>query len=414
MSVSAVSVGGASLDRRRRSLPARAPRRRSGGGASYRRASITRAELRKREMDVGLPDALRLLKLYLFGSCCTSIRCNQKSQNLQYKPATRGCLSMAALVEGDGDPLLRVVARAFPRSRCWSAAPPSALAACGEDVLVSVVTPTTPGRRWTHRSLYRCFAQQTWPWKELVVLETGGAPSPFWEATARNDGRVRYAHDENDAALGAKRRRLAEAARGDVVAHFDDDDLYGPNYLDGLVATLLEGGRDGAAKAEEPRVATLVSWLSLDVETGRVAAYDVDDDRRAVEAALGGAVGDRAAAERLCARSLGYGFSFAYTKAAAALAPFDDAISRQEDWQFLTLATSRGAALGLRRDDFAKPLCLHLSHNGRSSTNPVTTFAVDAAGVRAALGTFLRDLCTILPRHHDRHRTMLADAQRAR
>ena len=36
------------------------------------------------------------------------------------------------------------------------------------------------------------------------------------------------------------------------------------------------------------------------------------------------------------------------------------------------------------------------------------------AGVRAALGTFLRDLCTILPRHHDRHRTMLADAQRAR
>jgi glycosyltransferase involved in cell wall biosynthesis len=236
---------------------------------------------------------------------------------------------MAALVEGDGDPLLRVVARAFPRSRCWSAAPPSALAACGEDVLVSVVTPTTPGRRWTHRSLYRCFAQQTWPWKELVVLETGGAPSPFWEATARNDGRVRYAHDENDAALGAKRRRLAEAARGDVVAHFDDDDLYGPAYVDGLVATLLEGGRDGAAKAEEPRVATLVSWLSLDVETGRVAAYDVDDDRRAVEAALGGAVGDRAAAERLCARSLGYGFSFAYTKAAAALAPFDDAVSRQ-------------------------------------------------------------------------------------
>jgi hypothetical protein len=45
---------------------------------------------------------------------------------------------------------------AVPRHR-------SALAALGDRVLVSVVVPTTPGRRWAHRSVYECFRGQTWP-----------------------------------------------------------------------------------------------------------------------------------------------------------------------------------------------------------------------------------------------------------
>lgn len=60
--------------------------------------------------------------------------------------------------------------------------------------LVSVLTPTTSDRHWSHANLYRCFAQQTWPNKELVVLDTGVSPSPFF--TALDDVRVRYTHIE--------------------------------------------------------------------------------------------------------------------------------------------------------------------------------------------------------------------------
>jgi hypothetical protein len=106
--------------------------------------------------------------------------------------------------------------------------------------LVSVVTPTTPARRWAHANLYECFDRQTWPNKELCVYETGGAaPSAFWREIMASDGRVRYEHEPSgDSNLGAKRNRLATMARGEVLAHFDDDDCYRSAYLARMVAGL--------------------------------------------------------------------------------------------------------------------------------------------------------------------------------
>lgn len=76
----------------------------------------------------------------------------------------------------------------------------SAVHALGDRVVVSVVVPTMPSRRWTHRSLYDCFCRQTWPSKELLVLETGGntCASHFWRRVARRDERV---------GAGVRRRR---------------------------------------------------------------------------------------------------------------------------------------------------------------------------------------------------------------
>ena len=58
--------------------------------------------------------------------------------------------------------------------------------------LVSVLSPTTMDRHWSHANLYHCFQQQTWPNKELVVLDTGERPSPFFSSLT--DPRVRYTH----------------------------------------------------------------------------------------------------------------------------------------------------------------------------------------------------------------------------
>ena len=62
--------------------------------------------------------------------------------------------------------------------------------------LVSVLSPTTYERCWTHESLYRCFAHQTYTPRELIVLDTGPLPSPFF--TTLDDERVHYTHLPHD------------------------------------------------------------------------------------------------------------------------------------------------------------------------------------------------------------------------
>ena len=44
--------------------------------------------------------------------------------------------------------------------------------------------------------------------------------------------------------LGAKRNRLAAEATGDVLAHFDDDDLYAPEYIATMVGAMEREGAD--------------------------------------------------------------------------------------------------------------------------------------------------------------------------
>eukprot|EP00316_Scyphosphaera_apsteinii_P021919 CAMPEP_0119331874 /NCGR_PEP_ID=MMETSP1333-20130426/81583_1 /TAXON_ID=418940 /ORGANISM="Scyphosphaera apsteinii, Strain RCC1455" /LENGTH=159 /DNA_ID=CAMNT_0007341573 /DNA_START=114 /DNA_END=590 /DNA_ORIENTATION=+ len=57
--------------------------------------------------------------------------------------------------------------------------------------LVSVVVPTSTERHWAHSTLYACFAHQTYPNLELLVLDTGSKASHFF-TTGCDDPRVRY------------------------------------------------------------------------------------------------------------------------------------------------------------------------------------------------------------------------------
>lgn len=113
--------------------------------------------------------------------------------------------------------------------------------------LVSVISPTTSDRHWAHEQLYRCFSWQTWPNKELLVIDDGPIPSPFFQQLV-GDARVTYTHrpanrppvaaapseTSGRERLGEKRNRLCAAARGALIAHFDDDDLYLPGELKGV------------------------------------------------------------------------------------------------------------------------------------------------------------------------------------
>lgn len=288
--------------------------------------------------------------------------------------------------------------------------------------LVSVLCPTSPDRHWAHPNLYRCFAHQTWPDVELVVLDTGDRPSPFFSTL--DDPRVRYTHvplqpslgetlvglkrfvasgsvppagckddgswaqawalavealdevtegkqwfelEDLDASsrtyanvvrrvvtLGAKRNWLASQAKGTVLANFDDDDLYLESYVDRMVSALVLHGAD---------LVKLGSFAHLEQPTQSLFLCDPSEACKH----LGGRaiIGDTDASAH--GLRWGYGFSYVYTREAAARAPLD-ALNFGEDYKMVT----RAAAAGKRCLCFASvpgdALALHVTHTGNASS----------------------------------------------
>src|SRR5262249_11625683 len=116
-------------------------------------------------------------------------------------------------------------------------------------------------------NLYRMFAAQDYPGEtELIVLDgvcsrmqRDGKPSAFMLDVATKDPRVKYSYDPapKPPSLGAKRNIIArEKASGEVIAHFDCDDYYGPAYLSRMVVLLMDSG-------EKTGMVKLHAWLSM-------------------------------------------------------------------------------------------------------------------------------------------------------
>ncbi|KAJ8601894.1 hypothetical protein CTAYLR_002661 [Chrysophaeum taylorii] len=217
---------------------------------------------------------------------------------------------------------------------------------------VSVVVPTTHHRAAFHETLYACFCWQTHEPRELVILDTGVSASPFFEAC--EDPRVRYSYEpDHPPSTGAKRNTLIDRATGEVVAHFDDDDFYGPHYLSRLL--------DALGEAE---LATLGSWTWLDAERFRakrdhdcVSWYDASRDQRR-------GFSENHAAAGWHSRKWGYGFSYVYRRDVPAR--FPNAFLG-EDYDFCMRLLATGATCRAFRDDPDDAVVLHVMHNNNSS-----------------------------------------------
>mmetsp|Transcript_109953 Transcript_109953/g.342802 ORF Transcript_109953/g.342802 Transcript_109953/m.342802 type:complete len:719 (-) Transcript_109953:312-2468(-) len=111
-------------------------------------------------------------------------------------------------------------------------------------VLVSVICPTTSSRSCFHPFLWHCFSLQEHTPRELVVIDTNEwEPSAFLEEKARSDSRLFYRHfrvPEKKWCIGLKRNLACYYAAGEVIAHFDDDDMYAPNYLSVMLKCLRD------------------------------------------------------------------------------------------------------------------------------------------------------------------------------
>jgi ADP-heptose:LPS heptosyltransferase/SAM-dependent methyltransferase len=96
--------------------------------------------------------------------------------------------------------------------------------------------PTADRRRFVPAAV-RCFQSQDYANTELVVLDNG---RDAIDDLLPNDPRIRYERHSSARTLGAWRNAACQLARGEIVAHWDDDDWYPADRISRQVATLLQ------------------------------------------------------------------------------------------------------------------------------------------------------------------------------
>ncbi|MCC6729951.1 MAG: glycosyltransferase [Chthonomonadales bacterium] len=106
--------------------------------------------------------------------------------------------------------------------------------------MVTCIMPTRDRRALAGQAV-AYFMRQDYAERELIVVDDGDdAVGDLLPA----DPRVRYVRLSRRAPRGAKRNLACDAARGDVIAHWDDDDWAAPGRLSALVAGFEGAGAE--------------------------------------------------------------------------------------------------------------------------------------------------------------------------
>lgn len=111
--------------------------------------------------------------------------------------------------------------------------------------LVSCIMPTRDRRRWVPLAI-EYFRRQRYPARELIVVDDG---DDAVRDVVPDDPAIRYLRIPAGQSLGAKRNLACEAARGEIVAHWDDDDWSAGWRLDYQVAQLQAAGAEACGLA---------------------------------------------------------------------------------------------------------------------------------------------------------------------
>ena len=200
--------------------------------------------------------------------------------------------------------------------------------------------------------------------KELIVVDTGPEPSSFFVEKAKEDPRIIYRHfrvadsrldlpegwkkgapvslgiSDQDLwtslgdvpvawSLGLKRNVAIELAAGEIIAHFDDDDLYATDYLSFMherLSTVLKKSQDSPVTSEyiesklAPAAVTLKAWHLLDLSDMTFGYMDVENDPLVPK-------------EQRYGWMFGWGFSYMFTRACWELTPVPD-VEWSEDISF--------------------------------------------------------------------------------
>lgn len=144
----------------------------------------------------------------------------------------------------------------------------------GDVPLVSMVMTTRDRPRFLATAL-RCYAAQTHPRRELIVVDDGDAVPADPTAVAAVGGRIVRAAPGTP--IGTKLNLGLEQARGELCQKMDDDDWYAPAY----VATFVRAMSASWRVACRPTVAFVTPFLFFEL-----AAWEV---RRSADGNVPGA-----------------------------------------------------------------------------------------------------------------------------
>jgi glycosyltransferase involved in cell wall biosynthesis len=95
--------------------------------------------------------------------------------------------------------------------------------------------PTHNRRSFVPQAI-RCFLRQDYPHTELLIVDDG---SDSIGDLLPQDERIRYLRQSARMRIGAKRNYACEAARGEIIVHWDDDDWYPPHRITTQVTEML-------------------------------------------------------------------------------------------------------------------------------------------------------------------------------
>jgi glycosyltransferase involved in cell wall biosynthesis len=215
---------------------------------------------------------------------------------------------------------------------------------------ISIVTPTC-NRQNLLQYQHGIVCAQSVQGFEWLILDDSPHASPYF--TALTDPRIRYHHHAGGKMLvAAKRNWLCERANAPLIAQFDDDDYYAPDYLATMMARLTDSGAD---------ITKLSAWFVWSAQMRRLGYWDTANTLGlhftfGPEKVLN-AFFNQTPPDNMKNNWLGYGFSYVFRKSAWEAARFPD-VEYASDYGFVAAAI----AASQRFDHFADTsgLVLHV------------------------------------------------------
>jgi glycosyltransferase involved in cell wall biosynthesis len=132
---------------------------------------------------------------------------------------------------------------------------------------VSCIMPTYNRRRYVPQAI-AYFRRQDYPERELIIVDDGTDPI---RDLVPDDPCIRYLRLDHKRTIGAKRNLACQEAKGDIIAHWDDDDWMAPHRLSYQVDTLLR---------ERAEICGLRCMLFYDLTTGQTWLYEYPANQR--------------------------------------------------------------------------------------------------------------------------------------
>jgi len=106
--------------------------------------------------------------------------------------------------------------------------------------LVSCIMPTANRQKFVTLAI-KSFLEQDYPNAELIIIDDGIEPCSEF---ITEDPKIRYFYVKSVSVIGTKRNMACNIATGEFIVHWDDDDLYAPDWISRQVECLIATDAD--------------------------------------------------------------------------------------------------------------------------------------------------------------------------